>query len=66
MARQKTKDPEGIKTMQDAHPDVPIYTAAIDRELGCGILRTQGLPQRSSTVHLAGSCSALPTKRRLL
>jgi len=25
--------PEGIKTMQDAHPDVPIYTAAIDREL---------------------------------
>ncbi|WP_431276399.1 uracil phosphoribosyltransferase [Variovorax ureilyticus] len=25
--------PEGIKTMQEAHPDVPIYTAAIDREL---------------------------------
>ena len=25
--------PEGIKKMQDAHPDVPIYTAAIDREL---------------------------------
>ena len=25
--------PEGIKTMQNAHPDVPIYTAAIDREL---------------------------------
>ncbi|HSV59764.1 MAG TPA: uracil phosphoribosyltransferase [Variovorax sp.] len=25
--------PEGIKTMQAAHPDVPIYTAAIDREL---------------------------------
>jgi len=25
--------PEGVKTMQDAHPDVPIYTAAIDREL---------------------------------
>lgn len=25
--------PEGIKNMQDAHPDVPIYTAAIDREL---------------------------------
>ena len=25
--------PEGIRTMQDAHPDVPIYTAAIDREL---------------------------------
>ncbi|MDM0116199.1 uracil phosphoribosyltransferase [Variovorax sp. J22R133] len=25
--------PEGIKTMQDAHPDVPIYTAAIDRQL---------------------------------
>jgi uracil phosphoribosyltransferase len=25
--------PEGIKTMQTAHPDVPIYTAAIDREL---------------------------------
>ncbi len=25
--------PEGVKTMQSAHPDVPIYTAAIDREL---------------------------------
>ena len=25
--------PEGVKTMQNAHPDVPIYTAAIDREL---------------------------------
>ena len=25
--------PEGVKTMQAAHPDVPIYTAAIDREL---------------------------------
>ncbi|HEY2255348.1 MAG TPA: uracil phosphoribosyltransferase [Variovorax sp.] len=25
--------PEGVKTFQDAHPDVPIYTAAIDREL---------------------------------
>jgi len=25
--------PEGIRTMQDAHPDVPIYTAAIDRQL---------------------------------
>jgi uracil phosphoribosyltransferase len=25
--------PEGVKTMQQAHPDVPIYTAAIDREL---------------------------------
>ncbi|PZQ56391.1 MAG: uracil phosphoribosyltransferase [Variovorax paradoxus] len=25
--------PEGIKTMQQAHPDVPIYTAAIDRQL---------------------------------
>jgi uracil phosphoribosyltransferase len=25
--------PEGIKAMQAAHPDVPIYTAAIDREL---------------------------------
>ncbi|OUM01846.1 uracil phosphoribosyltransferase [Variovorax sp. JS1663] len=25
--------PEGIRTMQAAHPDVPIYTAAIDREL---------------------------------
>ena len=24
---------EGVKTMQTAHPDVPIYTAAIDREL---------------------------------
>jgi len=25
--------PEGIATMQKAHPDVPIYTAAIDRQL---------------------------------
>ncbi len=25
--------PEGVKTLQNAHPDVPIYTAAIDREL---------------------------------
>ncbi|HMT18360.1 MAG TPA: uracil phosphoribosyltransferase [Ottowia sp.] len=25
--------PEGIRTLQAAHPDVPIYTAAIDREL---------------------------------
>lgn len=25
--------PEGIKTFQEAHPDVPIYTAAIDRQL---------------------------------
>jgi len=25
--------PEGVKTMQTQHPDVPIYTAAIDREL---------------------------------
>ncbi|MCR6475754.1 uracil phosphoribosyltransferase [Variovorax sp. ZS18.2.2] len=25
--------PEGVKTFQSAHPDVPIYTAAIDREL---------------------------------
>ena len=25
--------PEGVKTMQTAHPDVPIYTAAIDRVL---------------------------------
>ncbi len=25
--------PEGIKTLHAAHPDVPIYTAAIDREL---------------------------------
>ncbi len=25
--------PEGIRTLQQAHPDVPIYTAAIDREL---------------------------------
>jgi len=25
--------PEGIKTFQEAHPDVQIYTAAIDREL---------------------------------
>ena len=25
--------PEGVKTLQTAHPDVPIYTAAIDSEL---------------------------------
>ncbi len=25
--------PEGLKTLHAAHPDVPIYTAAIDREL---------------------------------
>lgn len=25
--------PEGIRTFHDAHPDVPVYTAAIDREL---------------------------------
>ena len=25
--------PEGVATLQNAHPDVPIYTAAIDREL---------------------------------
>jgi uracil phosphoribosyltransferase len=25
--------PEGIKTFHEAHPDIPIYTAAIDREL---------------------------------
>jgi uracil phosphoribosyltransferase len=25
--------PEGLKKLQQAHPDVPIYTAAIDREL---------------------------------
>ena len=25
--------PEGIAAMADAHPDVPIYTAAIDRQL---------------------------------
>ncbi|WP_197383178.1 uracil phosphoribosyltransferase [Mycolicibacterium mengxianglii] len=25
--------PEGVAAMQDAHPDVPVYTAAIDREL---------------------------------
>jgi uracil phosphoribosyltransferase len=25
--------PEGIATMQKEHPDVPIYTAAIDRQL---------------------------------
>jgi len=25
--------PEGIEALQDAHPDVPIYTAAIDRRL---------------------------------
>ena len=25
--------PEGIRTFQEAHPDVPIYTGAIDRQL---------------------------------
>jgi len=25
--------PEGIKTLRDAHPDVPIYTTAVDRQL---------------------------------
>ena len=25
--------PEGVKAMTDAHPDVPVYTAAIDRQL---------------------------------
>jgi len=25
--------PEGIRTVHDAHPDVPIYTCAVDREL---------------------------------
>jgi len=25
--------PEGVRTFQQAHPDVPIYTASIDREL---------------------------------
>jgi uracil phosphoribosyltransferase len=25
--------PEGIAALQGAHPDVPIYTAAIDRQL---------------------------------
>jgi uracil phosphoribosyltransferase len=25
--------PEGIRTFHEAHPDVPVYTAAIDREL---------------------------------
>ncbi len=25
--------PEGVATLQKAHPDVPIFTAAIDREL---------------------------------
>ena len=25
--------PEGLRTLQEAHPDVPVYTAAVDREL---------------------------------
>lgn len=25
--------PEGLKAMNDAHPDVPVYTAAVDRQL---------------------------------
>ena len=33
--------PEGIAALQKAHPDVPIYTAAIDRELnGHGYILT--------------------------
>ncbi|MGZ4236331.1 MAG: uracil phosphoribosyltransferase, partial [Solirubrobacteraceae bacterium] len=25
--------PEGLAAMDDVHPDVPVYTAAVDREL---------------------------------
>jgi uracil phosphoribosyltransferase len=25
--------PEGIRTFHDAHPDVPVYTGAVDRQL---------------------------------
>ena len=25
--------PEGLAALHDAHPDVPVYTAAVDREL---------------------------------
>ena len=25
--------PEGLRTMQQAHPDVPVFTAAVDRQL---------------------------------
>jgi uracil phosphoribosyltransferase len=25
--------PEGVKAMLDAHPDVPVYTATLDRQL---------------------------------
>lgn len=25
--------PEGVKAFNEAHPEVPIYTAAVDREL---------------------------------
>jgi uracil phosphoribosyltransferase len=25
--------PEGVQTVEEAHPDVPIYTAALDRQL---------------------------------
>jgi uracil phosphoribosyltransferase len=32
--------PEGVEAVQDAHPDVPIWTAAVDRELdGNGFIR---------------------------
>lgn len=32
--------PEGIATLHSAHPDVPIFTAGIDRELdGRGYIR---------------------------
>ena len=32
-ARNKPLEPEGIAALQKAHTDVPIYTAAIDRQL---------------------------------
>jgi len=25
--------PEGVRRLEDAHPDVPVYCAALDREL---------------------------------
>ena len=43
--------PEGIKTLQAAHPDVPIYTAAIDRELNEPRLHPAG-PRRRRRPHL--------------
>ena len=31
--RGRVAAPEGVQLVNDAHPDVPIYTAALDRQL---------------------------------